>query len=128
MGALICLPPCPIQRLLVSSVYIICSVYGHNLRPLFHASKEVGQAWVDKGNDELSTFSKERARLCSELWKTREKVTANLSTLYHAWNARVAELPPPTYKEVKEYAKNLDLDGFRGYKLVELQELKTDGL
>lgn len=112
----------------MSSVYIVCSIYGSNLRPLFHASKEAAQAWVDKGNDELSTFSKERARLSSELWKNGEKFTANLSTLYHAWNARVAELPSPTYKEVQEYAKNPDIDGFRGYKLVELQELKTDGL
>lgn len=34
----------------MSSVYIVCSVYGENLHPLFHASQEAGslaQALID---------------------------------------------------------------------------------
>lgn len=110
----------------MSSVYIVCSVYGENLHPLFHASQEAGQAWVDKGNDELSTFSKERARLYSELWKWEEKASTRFSTLYQAWKTVLTTLPEPTYEEVKEYTNNPDAEGFRGYKLVELHELKTD--
>lgn len=92
---------------------------GYLTDPLF------AKNWVDSGNDELSTFSKEYARIRKEY--TVDNKLRFLKFTNH-WAFFMSEGQKPKYPEVRNWTISPTCDQFRGYKLVELQELKTDGL